>query len=33
MSTVLVYATLLVGLNVVVDVLYARLDPRIGRAV
>jgi oligopeptide transport system permease protein len=33
MSTVLVFATLLVGFNVIVDVLYAWLDPRISEAV
>lgn len=33
LSTVLVFSTLLVLLNLVVDVLYAWLDPRISRAV
>ncbi|MFQ5592327.1 MAG: ABC transporter permease [Phycisphaerae bacterium] len=33
MSTVLVFATLLVSLNLVIDVLYAWLDPRITGAV
>lgn len=33
LSTVLVFATLLVLLNLIVDVLYASLDPRIARAV
>ena len=33
MSTVLVFATLLVAFNLIVDVLYTRLDPRISEAV
>lgn len=33
MSTVLVFATLLVALNLIVDVLYALIDPRISEAV
>jgi oligopeptide transport system permease protein len=33
LATVLVFATLLVGLNLVVDVLYAWIDPRITEAV
>ena len=33
MSTVLVFATLLVALNIVIDVLYAWFDPRISGAV
>ena len=33
MSTVLVFATLLVALNLVIDVLYAWMDPRIAEAV
>jgi oligopeptide transport system permease protein len=33
MSTVLVFATLLVAFNLIVDVMYARLDPRISEAV
>ena len=33
MATVLVYSTMLVGLNLVVDLLYTRLDPRIKAAV
>ena len=33
MSTVLVFATLLVAFNLVIDVLYAWLDPRIAHAV
>jgi len=33
MSTVLVFSTLLVAFNLVVDVLYAWIDPRISEAV
>ena len=33
MSTVLVFATVLVTLNLIVDLLYAWLDPRISRAI
>lgn len=33
MSTVLVFATLLVALNIVIDVLYAWIDPRVAEAI
>ena len=33
MSTVLVFSTILVFFNLVIDVLYARIDPRISEAV
>ncbi|MDO8629346.1 MAG: ABC transporter permease subunit, partial [Phycisphaerales bacterium] len=33
LATVLVFATMLVALNLVVDVLYAWIDPRITEAV